>query len=411
MYPTIQLKAGKEANVAFRHPWVYSGAIESSSHHPSPLLGEEGKRSIQHGDLVHVTDRKGDIIGTGTYSNASSIAVRVFDFSEAVIDKEWLSKKIKAADDRCKLMGYGPGTDTTGYRMVFGEADQIPGLVVDRYEDVLVIQIATAGLDRLREVIVECLVELFAPKAIVERSDMNVRHEEKLEESHGVLYGDPSDLVDFKENGVSFVADVLNGQKTGFFMDQKDLRKKIRSLSAGKENVLNLFSYSGSAGVNAMLGGAKHVHNVDASDLALALCKKHGEMNGVEMTTEQTDIFQWLNDHQEAAYDMVLMDPPSIIKTAKDTENGKKAYHFLNRAAIKLVKDGGIFVTSSCSYFMNEEDLAFTLRRASVQAGVTLEILGVVRQAADHPLSVYFPEASYLKSFVCQVRREVKKYT
>ena len=399
MYPKIQLKAGKEANITFRHPWVYSGAIETKP------------EKLEHGDFVHVTDRKGDIIGTGTYSNASSIAVRVFDFGEAVIDKKWLTAKIKAADERRVLMGYGPDTETTGYRVVFGEADQIPGLVIDRYDDVLVIQIATAGLDALRDVIVECLVSIFKPRAIVERSDMNVRHEEKLQESHGVLFGDAPDLVDFKENGVSFVADVLNGQKTGFFLDQKDLRKRTALLVAGRlvKNCLNLFSYSGAAGIMAKLAGEENVHNVDASDLALRLCEKHAKMNGVTMTTEQADIFQWLNDHQEPAYDIVMMDPPSIIKTSKDAENGKKAYHFLNRAALRLIKDGGIFVTSSCSHFMNEEDFAFTLRRASIQAGVTLEILGVVRQSADHPLSVYFPESAYLKSFICQVRREGEK--
>ncbi len=397
MYPTIQLKAGKEANIAFRHPWVYSGAIETKA---------EG---IAHGDLVHVSDRKGDVIGTGTYSNASSIAVRVFDFGEVAIDKAWFTKKVRAAAERRILLGYGPGTETTGYRVVFGEADEIPGLIVDRYEDVLVMQIATAGLDALKEMIVEVLVDVFAPKAIVERSDLHVRNEEKLPEVQGIVYGKDPGLVEFKELGKPFVADVVNGQKTGFFCDQKDLREHIQSLAAGKENVLNLFSYSGASGIAAMLGGAKHVHNIDGSDDALELLAENAKLNNVEMTSEKADIFQWLNDHKEAAYDMVMVDPPSIIKTAKDTENGKKAYHFLNRATMRLVKDGGIFVTSSCSHFLSEEDMAFTLRRASVQAGITLDILGVVRQSADHPLSVYFPESTYLKSFICQIRRDVKK--
>lgn len=398
MYPTLQLKAGKEANVAFRHPWVYSGAIETK---PDDL---------EHGALVHVADRKGEIIGTGTYSNASSIAVRVFDFQSTVIDKPWLKEKIAAADARRQLMGYGRQTHTTGYRVVFGEADQIPGLIIDRYDDVLVIQAATAGIDNLKPLIVEALVEIFAPRAIVERSDINVRREEKLPEAHGVLYGKISEPVVFKEHGLSFIADVLNGQKTGFFLDQKDLRQTIARLCSDRhKNVLNLFSYSAATGVIVKLAGAEHVHNVDGSEEALALAKQHADLNNVEMTYELEDIFQWLNDHDKPAYDLVLIDPPAIIKSAKDAANGKKAYHFLNRAAMRLVKEGGLLVTSSCSHFMSEDDLAFTLRRASVQAGVTIDLLNVIGQSPDHPQSIYFPESKYLKSFVCQVKRESTK--
>ena len=395
MYSVITLAPGKEANVAFHHPWIFSGAILK------PVMAE-------HGELVQVLDKNGKCLGTGTYSASSSIAIRVMEFGPAQIDKAWFLKRFKDADARRTLMGYGPKTDTTGYRLIFGEADGIPGLVVDRYNDVLVIQIGTAGMDKMRDIVRDALVEVFAPKAIVERSTMPSRREENLPDASGVIFGEDPGLVTFKEAGKEFIADVVNGQKTGFFCDQKETRAAIQHYAAGRANVANLFSYSGSAGIAALLGGAEHVHNVDASAEALALCMKHAELHGFDakrFTTEEADLFQWLGKSETPAYDMVILDPPALIKSKADTEEGKKAYHFLNRAAMRLTLDNGILVTSSCSHFMSEEDLAFTLRRASVQAGVKLDLLAITHQSPDHPASVYFPEASYLKTFIFRVSR------
>lgn len=395
MYPQVQLQAGKEANVGFRHPWVFSGAIAR--------IPED----LEHGAMVSVVDRRGEIIGTGTYSNKSSIAVRVLAFKDCVIDQAWFVGKIRAAEDRRRVMGYGPSTDTTGYRVLFGESDGVPGLVVDRFEDVVVFQIATAGLDAMRDVIVAALVEALAPRALIERSDIASRREEGLPESVGVRHGEAPGLVTFKENGLVFVADVLTGQKTGFFLDQKDLRAAIQNYAKGAK-VLNLFSHSGATGIAAMAAGAERVHNVDGSDEALVLLAKNAELNKINptvFTSEKSDVFQWIGVHAESAYDMVIIDPPALIKKMSDTEEGRKAYHFLNRAAMKLVKNGGILVTSSCSHFFPEEDLAFVLRRASVQASLDLSVLSVARQSPDHPVSVYFPEAQYLKTFLCQVVR------
>jgi 23S rRNA (cytosine1962-C5)-methyltransferase len=394
MYPILNLKAGKEANVGFRHPWVFSGALESMP------------KDLPHGSLVHVADRQHKIIGTGTYSAHSSIAVRVFDFRETNIGQAWFVWKMKEADERRKILGYGPGTQTTGYRVVFGESDGIPGLVVDRYENVLVFQLATAGLDAMRDEVVAALLEAFAPKAIVERSDLPSRKEEKLEAVVAVRHGEVSEPVSFLENGLSFVADVLNGQKTGFFLDQKMLRGRIRELAKDRK-VLNMFSYTGAASMYALDGGAKSVHDVDGSEDALSLAKRHADMHkaGDRYSSEKADAFQWLAETRPADYGMVIVDPPALMKSGRDKEEGMKAYHFANRAAMKLVETGGLFITSSCSHFFTEDDLAFTLRRASVQAGITLRVLDVVRQAPDHPMSVYFPEAAYLKTFICQVLR------
>jgi 23S rRNA (cytosine1962-C5)-methyltransferase len=280
-------------------------------------------------------------------------------------------------------------------------------LVLDKYEDVIVFQISTAGLEKLRDEVVAAAVEVFAPRAVVERSDIPVRREEGLSEASGVRYGEDPGLVEFSENGLRFFADVLQGQKTGFFLDQKDLRKTIASLAKDR-TILNLFSYSGAASVAALKSGAKSARNVDSSDAAIALIAKQTELNGIDasaVTSEPLDIFQFFNQKSDATYDMVIMDPPALIKSQRDAEEGKKAYHFLNRAALRMVADKGIFVTSSCSRYLTEDDFAFMLRRAAQQAGVTLSVLRMERQSADHPTSVYFPESAYLKSYVCEVRR------
>ena len=407
MYPILTLKKGKEANVIHRHPWIFSGALV------------ERPKNLENGSLVFVADEKGKILGTGTYSTHSSIAVRVFAFSEEELTQEWFTQKIKEAHDRRMLLGYGPKTNTTGYRVVFGEADGIPGFVLDRYGDVFVFQLATAGLDKMIGLIVPAIRDAFPDATtIVERSDIPVRKEEGVDERVSVYFGEEPGFVPFKENGWNAIADVMRGQKTGFFLDQKDTRRAIADVAFGR-SVLNIFSYSGTAGVVAMKGRAVSVHNVDSSETALALCVEHAKKNRIAagaFTTERSDVFQWFNENRTplskgeeegvaGAYGMVILDPPALIKSKKDAEEGKKAYHFLNRAALRMIEENGILVTSSCSAFFSEEDFAFMLRRASIQAGVKISVLRVIRQSPDHPLSVYFPESSYLKTFVCRVNQ------
>lgn len=393
MYDIVQLKPGREAATGFRHPWIFSGALLNIP------------PDLESGSLVYVTDRQKKIIGTGMYSKQSSIAVRLLDFQEAVIDQGWITAAIKAAHERRLLMGFGPSTDTTGYRVVFSETDNLPGLIVDRYNDVIVLQISTAGMDALRSLVIAACQEIFNPRAIVERSDLGIRKEEALRPIEAVHVGSISEPVEFTEHDQKFLADVKEGQKTGFFLDQRDLRQHVQQFSKNKK-VLNLFSYTGSTSIAALAGGATHVHNVDMSIEALELGKKQAVLNGFsedQFLNEEADVFQWLNTHQEPEYDMVIVDPPALTKSKKDTESAAQAYHFLNRAALRLVKPGGIFVTSSCSKFFTADDLAFTLRRASVQSGKTLSVLKHVSQASDHPQSVYFPESLYLKSYICLV--------
>jgi len=354
-----------------------------------------------------VKDAKGNVLGTGSFNAISSIAVRLFAFGEAEIDYGWLLKRVREADERRKLAGYGPGTATTGYRAVFGEADGLPGLVVDRYADTIVFQLSTAAMDARRDEIAAVLTEVFEPKAIVERSDLPSRKEEALEDVCGARDGGEPGLVEFLENGLKFIADPVNGQKTGFFLDQKNLRLKIREFSSGRE-ALNLFSYTGAASIYALAGGAKSVLNVDSSEKALEGVLENAKRNGFgadKVSTEKADVFSWLSKKSDPEFGMVIIDPPAIIKSRKDRESGMKAYHFINRAAMRLVKDGGIFITSSCSANLAREDFGRILAKASAQAGVTLHTLATIGHSSDHPVSVYFPEGEYLKSYVFEVRR------
>ena len=198
-----------------------------------------------------------------------------------------------------------------------------------------------------------------------------------------------------------------NGQKTGFYLDQRDLRQEIHRLAAGRK-MLDLFSYTGSCGLAALTGGAASVHCVDSSAAALDLGLRQIRLNAVDdsrLTCEAGDVFQWLASRTDPEYDLVTIDPPALIKSRRHADAGRRGYHFLNRAALRLIRDGGILVTSSCSAFFTEEDLAITLRRASEQVGVELIVLKIIRQGPDHPVSLYFPEGSYLKSFACLVRR------
>jgi 23S rRNA (cytosine1962-C5)-methyltransferase len=395
IYPTLRLKPGRNASILNRHPWIFSGALTRPTN------------EIPSGSIVHVVDPTGTIVATGAWSPRSLIAVRVFAFAEAVIDAAWIRARIAEADNRRRILGLGPDTDTTGYRVVFGESDRLPGLVVDRYEDVLVIQLANAGMERLHNCVVDCLIDLFHPRAIYERSDLPSRHEEGLESRTGVCYGKHPGLVEFREHGRRCLADVANGQKTGFYLDQRDLRYQIMPLAAGRR-ALDVFSFSGATGLAALIGGATTVDFVDTSQSAIDLCLQQAALNGIAESRFQchaTDAFQWVSSRQHPEYDLVMLDPPALIKSQKHLASGHKAYHFLNRAALRLVKDGGMFVTSSCSAFFNEANMAMTLRRAGEQAGVTMSILRVIRQSPDHPLSLNFPEAAYLKSFICHVCR------
>lgn len=394
-YPKIRLRKGREGSARFRHPWIFSGAVVRV---PKDLFD---------GDPVIVEDCEGRVLGTGTYSARSQISVRLFAFEEAVLDGGFIRRRIQEADGRRRLAGLGPDTADTGCRVVFGESDLLPGLVIDRYGDVFVIQSATAGMDKLCPLVLKALEELFRPRLIVERSDLSTRIEEGVLPGTGIVGGsdkknDAVGAANFSQLGLNFISPTLTGQKTGFFLDQRDLRAAIARLSAGR-SVLNLFSYSGAHGLFALAGGAKSVLNLDSSVPALEMCLEHARMNGFpaeSMICEKADVFDWLTNPPKMRFDMVICDPPALIKSNKHMDAGLAAYRFLNRAAISLLAPGGILVTSSCSHHLSSADFAHILRQASVHEARPLHTLAFIGQAEDHPVSLYFPEAAYLKSFI-----------
>ena len=261
-------------------------------------------------------------------------------------------------------------------------------------------------MEALKETVVCALQSVFAPRAIVERNDMDVRKVEHLQEIQSMAQGPQTETVPFKENGLLFEANVWLGQKTGFFFDQKKLRSRIEGLAKGR-SVLDVFAYSGAAGLYALRGGASQVTFMDSSQTALTNCQRHVTLNFPKQTEAARylcqDAFEFFTPGQPQSFGMVIVDPPALIKTQKDKEAGQKAYHFLNRSAMRMVKTGGIFVTSSCSHFLSADDFVWLLRRASVQSGVRLDLLEEVGQSPDHPLSIYFPESRYLKSFIFKV--------
>ncbi len=455
MYPELKLKPGKELPVSYLHPWIFSGALDETAK----------PKELKSGELVVLKDAPGNTLGVGTYSKHSMIAVRMLDFTVGTdqnvttIDKKWFAKKFKDAQAKRDVLGYGDagakGEETTAYRVIFGESDGIPGLVVDRYADAIVIQISTEGIENLKSEIIDALKTTFKPRIIIERSDIQSRHEEGLKEFKGVLYEAQvaktakaetkvkagtakatttkkskasgsaskvslpetstkasSTLVTFQENGITFEADLLEGQKTGFFLDQKDLRSHLAKYTA-KRKVLNVFSYTGAAGIYALKNKASHVTNVDSSEEALVQAEKNAKLNKIpktKLSNIKDDAFQFLGKfsgpESVPEFDMTIIDPPALVKSNKDKEEGMKAYHFLNRAAIRATKHDGIFVTSSCSHYLTEDDLLLILKKASIQSKVTLTILDRVTQAPDHPMSMYFPEGKYLKSFICLVSRK-----
>lgn len=394
MYPIVRIKKNKGASIQNRHPWIFSGALEKPS------------KDIQHGDFVRV-EFDGRIIATGMFSRHSMIMVRAFAFDDIVIDKDWLLSRIRIAARLRRDLGLFTSPDTTACRIIYGQSDSLPGLVVDKYNDVLVMQISTAGMEGLKDRIIACLIDEFSPRCIYERSDLASRAEEKLPERVGVCYGDSVASVEFKESGRRYIADIETGQKTGFYLDQRELRNEIQRLAAGRKAV-DIFSYSGAAGIAALAGGADSVEFVDSSAPALESCRRHTELNEYspdKFTATNTDVFQWIAEKKTPEYDLIMLDPPALIKSRKYIESGKKAYHFLNRAALRMGKDSAILVTSSCSAYLTDDVMLDTLRRAANQSGIEVQLLKTIRQSPDHPVPLNFPEAHYLKSFICSIKR------
>ncbi|MDQ1343877.1 MAG: rRNA (cytosine1962-C5)-methyltransferase [Patescibacteria group bacterium] len=381
---TVRLKPEKEVSLKNRHRWVFSGAIADAS-------------GAEDGEEVRVADAKGVFYGRGTYHSKTSISVRIHAFSETSLE-ETVRERVAAAKKLREAL-FDPAV-TNAYRLIHSEADGLPGVVVDRYADVLVVQISTLGAELRKNALVEALVETFSPRAILEKSNIPSRKEEGLAPFEGMLFGAASAEVEVLENGMKFFVR-FDGQKTGFFLDQREERELVRTLSKGRK-VLNAFAYSGGFSVAALSGGALKVDTLDISESAVELARRNVAANGFD-TTENwfiaDDAFNFLRA-RPLDYGLVVLDPPAFAKKKSDVENAVRGYREINATTMKKMPAGSFLLTCSCSYFVDEELFQKTLFHAARDAKRDVRILSKHRLAADHPISIFHPEGDYLKSFL-----------
>lgn len=383
---SIYLKKNEEKRLLGGHSWVYANEVAKI----------EGKD--KNGSLASVYSFDGRFIGKGYINHASKILVRLFIRGESVDDKQFYLDKIKAANDYRLKLGYN-----NCYRMVFAEADGLPALIIDRYGEYLVIQCLSLGIDMRKKLICECLVELFNPKGIYERSDVAVRKKEGLLENKGLLYGEVPDYCEICENGIKMLVDVKNGQKTGYFLDQKENRFAARRYAHGE--VLDCFCNSGGFSLNAATVADK-VISCDISELALKNVRDNAALNGFKnIETLCGDVFEVLRNfkRERRQFDTVILDPPAFCKTADEVKDAYRGYKDINLTAMKIVKSGGFLITCSCSHYMTNVLFEKMLQEAAKESGRQVRCTEIKSQAPDHPAALGAEETSYLKFYVLNV--------
>ncbi|MDN3690326.1 class I SAM-dependent rRNA methyltransferase [Cyclobacterium jeungdonense] len=389
-YPEIILKKGKEISLKRKHHWVFSGAI-----HQKP-------NTLEDGDLVKILTAKSQVVGIGFYS-PGSIMVRMITFSDREITEAFWLEKLSAAYQLRKKLFSRQTQSTTAYRMVHGEGDMLPGLIIDYYDGILVIQGHHLGIIRELPSISNALQHLLgnALKAIYNKSSAALHG--KTEQADDWIFGG-NQALRIKENGLHFEINLEKGQKTGFFLDQRDNRTLLQRYCQGKE-VLNTFCYSGGFSVYALAAGANRVTSVDISSEAIALCQKNLELNGFDSKTNPcltADVLKLLQDIDDA-YEVIILDPPAFAKNIRSRHNAVQAYKRLNAMAMKKIKSGGILFTFSCSQVIDRELFHHTVTSAALDAGRKTQVLHQVSQGADHPVNVFHQETSYLKGLILYV--------
>lgn len=394
-YPILHLKTGREKSVLRRHPWIFAGSV-------SRVDGEP-----EMGDTVRVLDAHGTELGLAAYSPASQIRARLWTTdARAAIDEDFLRRRLEAAVQ----MRQGLGLDRPGaaVRYVHGESDGLPGLVVDRYADYLVLQALSAGVERWRDTLAGLLQELTGAKGFYERSDVDVRKLEGLPERTGSLLGEaPPDRIEINEDGLHYSIDVRGGHKTGFYLDQRSNRHQVRKLSRERD-VLDCFCYTGGFTLNALAGEAKSVLAVDASGEALAQAQAQAALNGLDdgrARWQEGDVFRILRllRDQAESFDMIVLDPPKFAPTITQVERAARGYKDINLLAFKLLRPGGLLVTFSCSGGVSAELFQKIVAGAALDAGVDGRIVRHMHASGDHPVGIHFPEGEYLKGLVIEV--------
>ncbi len=397
MIPQIRLRRGKEESLLRRHPWIFSGAIES--------IRSEGNE-LPEGSLVDVYTHAGDFIARGHYQ-IGSIAVRVLTFEQEEIDAAWWQRRVAVAHDVRRTLHLTDSEQTTCYRLIHGEGDSLPGLVVDIYGATAVVQCHSVGMYRARHEIARALVAHFgdAITAVYDKSAQTVPFKAGLNAVDGYLIGSAEEATEVvRENDLQFRVNWEEGQKTGFFLDQRENRELVRRYAAGR-TVLNTFCYTGGFSVYAFAGGAREVCSVDASERAVRLADENVRLNfGSEAnhTALAADAVEYLRDIGDR-YDLIILDPPAFAKHHKVLGNAMQGYKRLNARAMAQIKPGGILFTFSCSQAVSKELFRTTVFSAAAIAGRKVRILHQLTQPADHPINIYHPEGEYLKGLVLYV--------
>lgn len=389
----LVLKRGREKSLLRRHPWIFSGAIHHLDGNPAP------------GETVNLLSSRGDFLARAAYSPHSQIRARVWSFDpDEHIDSDFFRKRIQAAS-RTRDTWY-LALNTDAYRLIHAESDGLPGLIVDRYGDALVLQSLTAGSEFWKDMVADILLEETSLTTIFERSDADVRELEGLEPVARILRGAlPESRITIHENSLKFNVDFESGHKTGFYLDQRENRLRVRELAKGCD-VLDCFCYSGGFTVNAMAGDAKSVVAVDASAGALALGRENLAINGHQAESVEWcegDVFQVLRKFRDEgrSFDLIVLDPPKFAPTAAQAKKAARGYKDINLLALKLLRRDGILVTFSCSGGVDAALFQKIIASAALDAGVEAQIVERLSQAADHPVALYFPEGAYLKGLVC----------
>lgn len=392
MYKSLVLKKGKDESLKRFHPWIFSGAVARV---------EDG---VEEGDIVRVFTSDGDFIAVGMYQTGS-IMVRVLSFSDINIDDDFWISHLRSALEMRAAAGLAERDDSNAFRLVHGEGDYLPGLVIDCYGETAVMQAHNVGIHLLRQQICNALIKVMGGriKNVFYKSDTTLPFKADVEQENGFIYGSmTSDIA--LENGLKFHVDWLKGQKTGFFVDQRDNRSLLEHYSHGR-SVLNMFCYTGGFSVYAMRGGANIVHSVDSSAKAVELTDENIKLNFPDDSRHSSyceDAFKFL-DASDDKYDLIILDPPAFAKHRSALHNALKGYIRLNVKGLQRIKKGGILFTFSCSQIVTKDNFRNAVFTAAVQANRKVRILHQLHQPADHPINIYHPEGEYLKGLVLYV--------
>lgn len=389
------LKQGREKSVNNRHPWVFSGAISRVEGNPA------------NGDVVDVWNSKARFVGRGIYNDKSQIQVRLLTWNpNDSIDEDFWRRRIRRALAGRQALFESPDTDA--FRLVYSEADGVPGFIADQYGTWLVVQFLSLAVERYRQTILDILVDLVAPQGIYDRSEGESREKEGLVSVTGPVWGEiPPDMIEITENGHTFLVDIKLGQKTGFYLDQRENRQKASKYFPNKE-ILNAFAYTGAFSVYAAYAGAKRILNIDSSERALQIAERNMRRNGFgerEDIYAVADVFEIMRAYRDNnwKFDVVILDPPKFAHSKRQVDKATQGYKDINLLAMKLLKPGGVLISFSCSGAISSDLFQKVLFGAAVDAGRHVQIIERLSQSADHPVLLTFPESEYLKGLVCRV--------